>query len=128
MKIYVAGKYQEREIISQLMRALERQGHTITCDWTSHVYATPEVHASYCVDDCKGVQDCELYLGIFQHPFRYRGALVELGIALGLSKKIIIVGHAEDDCIFMLHPDIKRINYIAEIPEAIKQAEKPGGK
>lgn len=106
MKLYVAGKYEEREQISKFMDELRAQGHTITCDWTSHVYATREVHTSYCLDDLKGVKDCAAYIGVFENANRYRGALVELGAALALNKDCFIIGHAEDDCIFMLHPNI----------------------
>jgi len=110
MKIYIAGKYQEREFISRMMDTLRDAGHEITTEWTSHEYATPEIHASYAVDDIRGVQECDIYIGIFLNEHRYRGALCELGAALALGKPCWILGHAEDDCIFMLHPLVFRFD------------------
>lgn len=115
MKIYVAGKWQDKEYIKQLMAQLRRMGHGITVDWTSHKYATPEVHASYAVDDIRGVKEADACIFIFERDYHYRGALVELGAALALDKVIYVVGHYEDDCIFILHPIVKRFDCADDI-------------
>ena len=110
MKFYVAGKYQERQMITEIMDELRALGHEITTDWTSHGYATPEVHSSYAVDDVRGVKEADVYIGVFINGHRYRGALCELGAALALDKPCWIIGYAEDDCIFMLHPLVEHFD------------------
>lgn len=106
MKIYVAGKWEERERITHFMNELRKQGHIITCDWTDHKYDTREVMASFACDDLEGVRTCNAYIGVFENECRYRGALVEMGAALVLRKDVFIIGHAEDSCIFMLCPTV----------------------
>ena len=36
MKIYVAGKYQDRDRVRSIYQLLRENGHEITIDWTNH--------------------------------------------------------------------------------------------
>lgn len=108
MKIYVAGKWQERDCISHLIVLLEKQGHTITEDWTWHSEKDTDWAKLYSVDDIIGVQNCDIFVGCFVNDYQYEGALAELGAALALEKHCYIIGHAADSCIFMHHPLVKQ--------------------
>ena len=35
MRVYVAGKWQDREMVREIMDDLENMGHEITVDWTN---------------------------------------------------------------------------------------------
>ena len=115
MKVYLAGKYQDKERCSDIMRLLEDEGDTITCDWTHHKYSDEAYPKQYCQDDLDGVKACDVFVGVFLDAFDYRGALVEFGIALGLDKKIVLLGHAIDSCIFTHHPDIIKVENVGEL-------------
>lgn len=117
MKIYVAGKWSERNRVKSIMEALESRKHTITCDWTRHI--APERitkahgdglftksydwsknedwaqngHKTYAEEDLEGVRLCDVLVAYMPTPeIFYKGAWIEIGIALGLNKKVIIIG------------------------------------
>lgn len=117
MKIYVAGKWSERDKIKSIMEMFESRGHTITCDWTKHI--APEKitnahdkglftkkydwsknedwaqngHKTYAEEDLEGVRSCDVLVAYMPTPdIFYKGAWVEIGIAIALNKKIIIIG------------------------------------
>lgn len=109
MKLYVAGKFEERARVSQFIHAARIEGHTITHDWTHETSEglTGNERRTYlrsCAeDDRRGAQACEV-LVVFHHP-RGRGLFVELGLALAARKPVILVGweDTEEDispCIF----------------------------
>ena len=103
MKFYVAGKWQDRRSIQRLQQALTVGGHEITVDWTGHVNPKSQsVLQEWAIRDVEGVLDCDTYIGIFTNGSN--GALVELGVALGLGKRVWIIGNAIDTCIFLSHP------------------------
>lgn len=106
MKFYVAGKWEDRDSVKEIMNYLEQQGHTITCDWTRHEYSDNKSMERYALDDMQGVLDADVFVGLFVKDLNYKGALVELGMAMASGKKVIIVGNAISSCIFIKHPDI----------------------
>ena len=125
MKIYVASKYQERNFIKWLMRLLREAGHEITVDWTDHdLYPADsplEKMAEFASVDVAGVQECEVFIGVFLVKHHHQGSLVEFGIALGGDKPCLILGNAEDDCIFMNHRLVVRAKDINELISTLKE-------
>lgn len=120
MKIYVAGKYQERQYARFLMNRLEEVGHTITCDWTDQATYPPDyITFRNPVDDINAIRDCDIYVGIFQNKHNYRGALVEMGAALISGKPTYILGKAEESCVFMKHPLVRIFNTEEELLGAL---------
>jgi hypothetical protein len=114
MRVYVAGKFEERSSIRTLMDALKEQGCSITVDWTVHEYTDIEYPVEYAIEDVNGVAKCDTYIGLFLNENSYKGALVELGVALGLKKRIMIIGHAIDSCIFANHPRVEHYDSVSE--------------
>jgi len=92
MKFYVAGKWQDRKNIRKLMDKIQNLGHAITYDWTIDEENAAGYPVLNTINDTRGVQICDAYVGRFVEENHYRGALVELGIAMGLSKKIYVIG------------------------------------
>lgn len=109
MLIYVAGKWSERDKVRAIMDIFESKGHTITCDWTRHI--APERltkgsgiwhkdydwakngHRTYAEEDLEGVESCDILVAYMPTPeIFYKGAWIEVGIALGLKKRVIIIG------------------------------------
>ncbi len=105
MRIYVASKYEEKAYVSEIMDALRKAGHVITYDWTTN----EQVNEAQARADMNGVRSAEALVLIAEKDLNYCGALVELGIALGLRIPIFVVGKALNDrCIFMRLPEIRR--------------------
>ena len=123
MKIYVAGKWEDRERVSDIMRILRGVGFEITWDWTDHKYEDEANPQQYCADDVQGVKDANLYLGIFIADYHYRGALVEMGIALGVGIPVWLFGDKADGCIFSNHPSVRKFQEWNELVDALVEFE-----
>lgn len=130
MNIYVAGKWSERERVRNLMDMLESRKHIITCDWTKHV--APERiqsgsgcfnkdfdwaqngHKTYAEEDLEGVRNCDIVVALMTNPeIFYKGAWIEVGIAIGLNKKIILIGN-DIATVFLGLENIKVVQYKEE--------------
>jgi hypothetical protein len=109
-QVYVGAKYCERAAAKRLMRALEAQGHRITVDWTQHTKVDKASLALYAKEDVRGVQRCNVAIFIMERRHKYKGCWVEIGVALGKGRKVIIIGHAGDSCVFVDHPNIRVIS------------------
>lgn len=116
MRIYVSGKWEDREAVRELQKALIKMGHEITVDWTYHEKDDVGYPRTYAQDDIWGVRDAQVYVGLFLKENNYKGALVELGVALGLmDKRVYIIGHAIDSCLFIHHPLVTQVESIEEL-------------
>jgi len=112
LKIYVAGKWQERDLIREIMKSLRDLGHEITCDWTDHEYPTENIKeklAKYAVIDIEAVTACDVLIFYAENNLPYAGAFCEMGAALALGKPVFIVGEGIDSCIFTNHPLVMKI-------------------
>ncbi len=132
MKIYVAGKWSERENVKKVMEMIESRGHTITCNWTNHI--APERiqngegcfnkdfdwaqngHKTYAEEDLEGVKNCDVVVACMWSPdIFYKGAWIEIGIAIGLNKNIVIIG-SNVTTVFL---GLKNITVVGSIEEAL---------
>jgi nucleoside 2-deoxyribosyltransferase len=129
MKVYVAAKFEEKELAKSMMDAVEEAGFTITHDWTAEAEpdAMPEDEArEYLIDcarkDMSGV--CRADVLIVAPHIRGKGLFVEMGMALALGIPIIVINSLPASwCIFQEMPQVihvqnienamNRINYIA---------------
>jgi nucleoside 2-deoxyribosyltransferase len=131
LKIYVAGKWQERILCRTIMSELEKAGHKITCDWTNHDYPDPTLPESeqraflqrWALLDIAGVQDADVLVFVAFNKNDYRGAFVELGAAIGLGKRVFVIGNAIDSCIFVAHPLVKKVVDFDELLERLYELE-----
>ena len=126
MKFYAAGKWEDRWAVKKLQEALVKLGHTVTVDWTWHEKADEGYPVQYSIDDIKGVQLADAYVGLFVGQYRYKGALVEMGAALGLDKKVYLIGHAIDSCLFAKHPLVQQFETEDEFLSYVRQTK--GGR
>ncbi len=115
MKIYVASKWEERHEVKDLMCSLIARGHEITCDWTNHNYGDAGYPVQYAQDDVTGVLEADIFIGLFINEHNYRGALIEMGVALGSNSPVYIVGHAIDSCMFTHHPYVLMFNTVDDL-------------
>ena len=121
MKFFVSGKFEDRGNIRRLMNALENLGHTITYDWTIDEETDEGYPIISAVNDARGVQVCDVLVCRFIEKNSYRGSLSELGMAIVLNKRIFIIGHAVDSCIFVNHPSAQRFESENEFLSYVRQ-------
>ena len=119
MRFYVAGKFENKEEIKVLQNELRKGGHIITVDWTWHKYDDPGYPSQYAVEDIIGASSCDAYVGVFKEDVGYKGALVEMGAALAFGKKVYLIGHAIDSCLFVGHPFVRQFDGIKEFLDFI---------
>jgi len=119
MRVYVAGKFQDKVQVKWLMDRLEELGHDITFDWTTEHYAKKEETAEDAEQCLSGVFDADVFVGLFTEDYIYKGALIEMGFAMAEEGRIYIIGHAIDSCIFskladrQFDTEYEFLNYIA---------------
>jgi Nucleoside 2-deoxyribosyltransferase len=118
MKIYIAGKWEEHDVINKYATLLEDEGHTISFPWFRlHLGDTPYPQAAS--EDIDGVASAHACIFIFERELPYSGAMVELGAALALHKQVIIVGAAAQRTIFTSHPLVTRVHSFDEALELV---------
>ncbi len=136
MRIYVAGKWQEKAQVKQVQLALMAVGHTITHDWTVHEMGAhesqldtdvligthwydPEELANQARGDLRGVMQAEAIVICAINPHKYSGTLTEMGIALGCGRRVLIIGDNIDGNIFTWLPEVKVYPSVAEVIDAL---------
>jgi len=127
MKFYVAGKWQGRSAVQQVQRMLIARRHTITVDWTNHT--NPEEDSmlqEWAIRDVEGVLACDTYIGLFTGNHYYTGALVEMGVALGLGKRVWVIGNGINACIFLSHPLVTKFPTVKSMLRVLDTKTKEG--
>ena len=89
MKIFVAGTWEYKKKIKKWMELLERNGHTITCDWTMHIESSEMGKLEYAVEDIEGIKKCDIF--VLDAEGKSNGKMIEVGIALILKKPIYVI-------------------------------------
>lgn len=103
-KIYVAGKFEEKVRVRQVMARLVAMGYEITHDWTEEdaTGLSGDELAKYlescALADFEGVLDADCVL-VLNHQAAF-GAMVEMGLALGWGKVVYVVEPQIRDNIF----------------------------
>lgn len=121
MKIYVAGRFEDKVKVKKLYRIIKKNGHEISADWTNHkpYKKYPELAKGYTIEDINGVKKCDVFI-LITNGKPGVGSAIELGVAmhsyLTLSKpKIYVVGEFKNDNMFYYHPSVQRRKTIEEV-------------
>jgi hypothetical protein len=95
IKVYVAGKFQDRLKLREVMAELRGEGFTVTHDWTFEDEGSvtkdelPGYLRKCALLDLQGVRDANFVL-LFGHP-ELKGALIEAGAALALGTPVLVI-------------------------------------
>jgi nucleoside 2-deoxyribosyltransferase len=109
MKIYVAGKWEDKPRVREVQNYLKRFGHTITHDWTTESCGDDEEKwKEHARDDKAGVLAADAFVGVFEKDLRYSGALSEFGMACALGIPCYILGSAINGNVFLRLPEVHR--------------------
>lgn len=105
-KLYVAGKWADRERLHGIIQDLRAAGYEITHDWTQVEVEEGEQrtveHQNKCADlDISGVRSADLVIVDMQDKdYAYRGSWTEIGCALGIRIPVWIIGPASSNCFY----------------------------
>jgi nucleoside 2-deoxyribosyltransferase len=126
-KLYVAGCFARAEDINLYIRMLKHSGYEITHDWTKVEISEDykEKRATYAIFDVEGVRDADtLVIIITEKDYPYMGTSTELGVALGLNKRVVIYDMCPDsrfmkEHLFIHHPNVKIVTTWRELLQQI---------
>lgn len=126
MKYYIATKLENHAEHNRLRDTLEARGHKITYDWTTHgpVYSKGlAVVEEVAQLEHQGVYNADVVIMLWPGG---RGTHVELGMAIALDKRCMIVsdvdGHhiaSPETCAFYHHPCVMMYHNVDELLEAL---------
>ena len=108
MKIYIAARFSKRHEANKLANILKHHGHEITSRWvlpdSDHLVPTgmsaqaaDSERRRFATEDCQDVEACDWCISLMEEPRSNSrgGRHVEFGYALGLGKKMTIIGPRE---------------------------------
>ncbi|MCD4666931.1 nucleoside 2-deoxyribosyltransferase [archaeon] len=129
MKIYVAGKFEKKDLILDIYEKIKKLGHEVSYDWTTHKPIKPynenkEIAQKYTQEDIDGVRDCDVFIFIIDEALG-TGMHVELGAAITLSlekgkPQIYVVGEDISKSMFYFHQKVNQRKDINEVLEELK--------
>jgi nucleoside 2-deoxyribosyltransferase len=105
MNLYVAAAWLERAEARKVMGQLIASGHRITYDWTR----ADQFNILQAAKDKQAVLDADALVFLAEKEYSSTGgALVEMGMAIGLGKPVFIIGPGINKNIFTLLPQVHR--------------------
>ncbi len=130
MKIYVAARFTDKEMVQDVYRKLTQAGHNITADWTKHKNVKPyDEHpvqaGEYATEDMSGVMASDVFI-LFTSAEPGSGVSAELGGAIACNTltgkpRIYVVGPYAHTNAFFFHPAVyARVDRFDEIIAELK--------
>jgi len=104
-KLYVAASFLDKEIVKTTEAFLQKEGFEITSEWVNHP-GTDDLTDLECEaeEDVADAILCDTMIVLM--PGRL-GTHVEIGIALGLGKTVVLVGEVDQTkCVYYNHPNV----------------------
>lgn len=117
MKVYVSARFEQADEVRLIQEKLKRASFEIAYDWTQQKDVKEAQldqlgRQAYAMADFRGVQECDALI-LFHTVSGGQTKFVELGLALALGKKCIVVaGPGVKDCIFFYLPGIKIVESV----------------
>lgn len=124
MKIYVAGtRHDPRIADGSLVAELQRLGHTITSHWhdpgvreAEEARATYEDRLRIATANYRDLDAAELVLAVPYAGHHLRGAHAEIGYAIGVGKRVFVLGAPADFNTMTTHANVRYLAVLSELP------------
>ena len=138
MKFYLAGGYSVRDELRGYRHFLVGLGHEVTSRWLDTNWtetndkgssaAPPEYREKYALIDLEDVREADVLIAFAADPYRKSGnnrggRHVELGIAIGLGKLVVLVGQPEN--IFHYLPGVVRYDLFDDLYTDLRRGTLP---
>jgi hypothetical protein len=124
MRVYVAARFTEKDMVRNIYAQLEKLGFSIASDWTVHENIKPYdrhelIAGEYSEEDINGAMDSDIFI-LITSAEAGTGVSAELGAALANhrleSKPIIyVVGEFAKTSAFHYHPYVIRKSTVQEV-------------
>ena len=115
-KVYIASKMQHAEKWRDLYN---KSGLHIVSRWPflePFVEPTKNNALKFWQDDVADIKNCDVLMIYAEENEHLRGALVEVGLALGLGKYVVVIGDHPDFGTWRYHP---RVYNLVDLDQAI---------
>ncbi|WP_130860246.1 nucleoside 2-deoxyribosyltransferase [Gracilibacillus phocaeensis] len=94
MHFYIASSFKNRKKVKELANKLKQRGYTYTYDWTQNEKANSFERLSNIGEkEREGVMNADFFIILLPGG---KGSHIELGIALGLGKRVFLYSPAND--------------------------------
>ena len=90
MRIYGAGKWEERERMRIIQRVLIEHDYDITFDWTDEENMVDYHPVRNAIQDLRGVATADALIVLLEHEYNYNGLWVEVGSATVSVKPVVL--------------------------------------
>ncbi|MDP3987038.1 MAG: hypothetical protein Q8P81_02315 [Nanoarchaeota archaeon] len=129
MKIYVAGKFEKKDLIHEVYRRIEELGHEVSYDWTTHKPIKPypqnsDIAAQYSDNELEGIAKCDVF--IYLTDENGTTLPMEFGAALGLAKTrnrplVYAVGEFNDRSPWFFNRLVRRKDSLDDVVEELSK-------
>lgn len=104
-KVYLASKFENKVAVKAAQRVLCTDGYEVVGDWTDQSWDDPDLDV-YALQAVMAVKECDAVVALMERKdWVYKGAWVELGIAIARWKPVFLIGDWKE-CIFTYLPNV----------------------
>ncbi|MFH1325643.1 MAG: hypothetical protein ABIH49_02650 [archaeon] len=129
MKIYVIGKFEQKELVREVYGKLREIGCEISCDWTTHqsikpYSENPKLATEYSEEEMKAIAESDIIIYLSSKEgttskLEVGGAML-LNFTRGKPKMIYLVGEFNTSSPWFMNPRVKRVNSVEEVIKELK--------
>ncbi len=122
MKVFVAGKVGEDDVVKKAMETIKLAGHEITFDWTTIPHLKPydqhvEESKRASILESRGLLEADAVVLLIHE--KGLGMYVELGMAIATQKPVYVIGGEPSRTMFLHHPVVRMAKDIGHALELI---------
>lgn len=112
MKIYIAGRFTERERMREIQTSLEFIDHEVVSTWIEEGGGGEQEDA---IQDIGDIERCDLLLQVTEVVEGGKGMWVELGYALAKGKAVAVFPRRDPLCVFHALPQVQLVTALDQI-------------
>ena len=128
MKFYIVARFRLKEVVRDIHKQLQKRGHEIVADWTTHLEAKPYdenigLARQYSIEDINGAKSCDVFIILSDEAgtnvYGELGAAIVSHLEHG-KPKIYVIGDHTARSMFYFHPSVNRRRTIDEVLEELE--------
>src|SRR3989338_2796523 len=124
MKVYIATKFENKELFLQASKELNEICHEVAYDWTTHkpikhYVENSDIASVYSNNELEGIKNCDVFIYVTYekgHTLHMEfGAALILSKTIGKPKLIYAVGEFNDQSPWFFNQLVRRKDTIQEV-------------